>query len=63
MVRTLIEVSTSIVIAHKRSLGQGNVFTPVCDSVHKEGVSVQGGSLSRDGGRAGGTHPTGMHSC
>ena len=24
----------------KRSLGQGNVFTPVCDSVHKEGGRV-----------------------
>ena len=26
--------------AHKRSLGQGNVFTPVCDSVHRGGVSA-----------------------
>ena len=32
----------SIIKAHKRSLGQGNVFTPVCDSVHR-GVFVQGG--------------------
>ena len=27
-------------------LREGNVFTPVCDSVHRGGVSVQGGSLS-----------------
>ena len=66
----------------KRSLGQGNVFTPVCHSVHREalcpgglcpGVSVQGGSRSVRGdtpdrdppvrSRAGGTHPTGIHSC
>ena len=26
--------------AHKRSLGQGNVFTPVWDSVHRGGVSA-----------------------
>ena len=50
----------TIVTARKRSLGQGNVFTPVCHSVHRgghcpsmhhrshgRGVSVQGGSLSR----------------
>ena len=47
MVRTLIEVSTPIVIAHKRSFGQGNVFTHFCDSVHKEEVSVQGVSVTR----------------
>ena len=42
------------ITARKRSLGQGNVFTPVCHSVH-QGVSVPacttghmtGGSLSR----------------
>ena len=27
-----------IVTAHKRSLGQGNIFTPVCHSVHRGGV-------------------------
>ena len=40
-----------IVTARKQSLGQGNVFTPVCHSVHTGGlclggVSVQWGSLS-----------------
>ena len=53
--------ATAIVIVCKRSLGQGNVFTPVCHSVHGGGVSVSacitghmtgdslssGGSLSR----------------
>ena len=36
----------SITTARKQSLGQGNVFTPVCRSVHRgEGVSVRGVSL------------------
>ena len=56
-----------------QSLGQGNVFTPVYHSVHR-GRSASGGVCM--GGRwadptsntmgyaqrAGGTHPTGMHS-
>ena len=29
------ECKNIIIIARKRSLGQGDVFTPVCDSVHK----------------------------
>ena len=58
-------------------LWQGNVFTPVCHSVHGEGGSLSRGSLSRGSRsrgslsgrpprvrlRAGGTHPTEMHSC
>ena len=36
------------IIACKRSLGQGTVFTPVCHSVHKW-VCIQGGSASREG--------------
>ena len=56
-------------------LWEGNVFTPVCDSVHGGGrgslsrwglFGGRGGSLSGrppHGGRAGGTYPTGMHSC
>ena len=95
------------ITAHKRSLGQGSVFTPVCHSVRggggsasrgdwglppvggesasrEVGVCIQGeGDLHPRGGvciqggwadpppldttgygqRAGGTHPTGMHSC
>ena len=34
--------------ARKRSLGQGNVFTPVCHSVHRGGVYI-GGSCIREG--------------
>ena len=33
----------TIVIVCKRSLGQGNVFTPVCDSVHGRGGLPRGG--------------------
>ena len=29
-----------IFTARKRSLGQGNIFTPVCHSVHRGGVHV-----------------------
>ena len=63
--------------ARKRSLGQGNVFTPVCHSVHGGraglhpggrvsafwgvGVGVGHTPLMGYGQRAGGTHPTGMH--
>ena len=44
-------------------LRQGNVFTPVCDSVHGEGgVSVRETPLPVRL-RAGVTHPTEMHSC
>ena len=38
------------ITARKRSLGQGNVFTPVCRSVHGEGSAFRG-SL----------HPGGLH--
>ena len=73
-------------------LREGNVFTPVCDSVHRGGCVSQhamgvgfpacitgrmtGGCLHQGvlcrppqsdttgyGQRAGGTHPSGMHSC
>ena len=77
----------SIITARKRKLEQGNIFAPVCHSVHR-GLSVPGGCLPAPGGggvcsweelgprgvlgadpppgtatAAGGTHPTGMHSC
>ena len=61
----------------KISFGQGNVFTRVCHYVHGGGVCL--GGLHRGKGywadpppsphigyygiRAGGRHPTGMHSC
>ena len=60
-------------------LGQGYVFTHVCDSVYRGGgllpggVPGPGGGVCSQGGEvetppvtvtaAGGTHPTGMHSC
>ena len=73
----------SIITARKRSLGQGNSFTPVCHSVHWGGAwswggLLPGGCLLRGGclllggpggdppwtaTTAGGTNPTGMHSC
>ena len=64
-----------IFTARKRSLGQGNIFTPVCHSVQGGGgCLVPGGVPAPGGGGAwwrpipeatapGGTHPTGMHSC
>ena len=53
-------------------LREGNVFTGVCDSLHRGGCLVLGGSgpggclvetPPRTATAAGGTHPTGMHSC
>ena len=59
-------------------LGQGYIFTGICDSVHGGGCLVRGGLLPGGAGlllgvpggdppgtatAAGGTHPTGMHSC
>ena len=32
----------AIFAAHKRSLGQGNIFAPVCHSVHRGEVGVPG---------------------
>ena len=78
-----------IITAHKRSLGQGNTFAPVCHSVHR-GFCLSAcwdsrlpGSrhsprsrqpppgantprtvhAERYGQQAGGTYPTGMHTC
>ena len=67
-----------LITARKRSLGQGNVFTSVCQSFCSQvcwggGLCPGGGFCQRDPPRtktpptvwwrAGGTHPTGMHSC
>ena len=35
---------TNIFAARKRSLGQGNIFAPVCHAVHRGGCLVPGGS-------------------
>ena len=56
-----------IFTARKRSLGQGNIFTSVCQEFcSREGVPGPGGCLETPPGTAtaaGGTHPTGTHSC
>ena len=39
----------SIITARKRNLEQGNIFAPVCHSVHR-GLSVPGGCLPAPGG-------------
>ena len=41
----LSNLSNSIFTAHKRSLGQGNVFRPVCHSVHRGGFCIGEGGL------------------
>ena len=57
-----------IFTVRKRSLGQGNVFTSVCHSVHRRGVCIQGGWADPPSDTTGyvlvgGTHPTRIHSC
>ena len=57
--------SALTIVAIRNEVAAGNVFTPVCDSVQGGGVCPVG-SLSGKPAirlRAGGTHPTGMHSC
>ena len=70
----------SIFTARKRSLGEGNIFTSMCQefcsrggggcllpggACFLRGVCSQGGLLEtpRAATAAGGTYPTGMHSC
>ena len=38
----------SNIYPHKRSLGQSNIFTPVCDSVHRDGGLLPGGVSGGD---------------
>ena len=42
-------VEVLVITARKRSLGRGNIFTPVCHSVHR-GVPPPGGGASSGGG-------------
>ena len=37
------KITSLLVYRPQTKLREGNVFTPVCDSVHRVGVSVQGG--------------------
>ena len=83
-----------VITARKRSLGQGNIFTSVCQEFCSQGGAcslggawsrgclvggglvlggsglggawsggVPGGDTPQTATAAGGTHPTGMHSC
>ena len=67
--KQLIATNTHIITARKRSLGQGNMFTGVCLSTGGclvWGVSGLGGVPGEAppmATAAGGTQPTGMHSC
>ena len=59
-------ILTILITARKRSLGQGNVFTPVSFCSRGGGGGGWQTPLSDTTGygqQAGGTHPTGMHSC
>ena len=38
IVETPVKCVLGFITARKRSLGQGNIFTPVCHSVHRGGV-------------------------
>ena len=67
------------ITARKRCLGQGSVFIPVCDSVQGGCIPACNGAdtlparhlpwadnpsdTTGYGQQAGGTHPTGMHTC
>ena len=35
MMNSLVSLGSLLITARKRSLGQGNIFTPVCHSVHR----------------------------
>ena len=93
--KTILKYRDCLFTARKRSLGQGNIFTPVCQSFCSRGEgSTWAGTLPPGPGtpqtrytppgtryppkpgtpplavhagryrqQAGGTHPTGMHSC
>ena len=64
-----------IFTARKRSLGQGNIFTSVCQEFCSRGGAWSGGTVPGPGGdawrpplpgtatAASGTYPTGTHSC
>ena len=53
--RAPVSIQISFITARKRSLGQGNIFTPVCHSVHRWGGVWSGGRVpAPGGGREGG---------
>ena len=46
----LLMSSINVITARKRSLGQGNIFTPVCHSVQRGSCVVAGGDAWLQGG-------------
>ena len=62
--RFLLVLLMAIITAHKRSLGQGNIFTSICHSVHRGHAwqGVHGRWACMVGGmHMGGVHGRGMH--
>ena len=62
----LAQEAPMFMTARKRSLGQGNIFTNFCHSVHRQGVCIQESlSLGRSASRGvciqGGLHPGRLH--
>ena len=64
MVMNMYYTDFVLITARKRSLGQGNVFTPACHSVQGKvcirRVLHAGGSTFRGGLHPGGLHPEGV---
>ena len=52
--RAPVSIQISFITARKRSLGQSNIFTPVCHSVHRWGGVWSGGEGACSGGWGGG---------
>ena len=48
MLQRLPEILVPRFLPPATKLGQGNIFTGVCDSVNKEGVSAPGGGAGGD---------------
>ena len=57
-IRAILLLQDILITARKRSLGQGNVFTPVCHSVDRRGVADTPPPPRRQL-----KHPTGIYSC
>ena len=56
----ILMVSDSQYLPPATKLGQGNIFRSVCQEFCSHSGAVHAG---RYGQQAGGTHPTGMHTC
>ena len=60
---TLAVKGAWVIVTARKSLGQGNIFTSVYQEFCSRGGGVPGGDPPGTATAAGGTHPTGMHSC